>query len=499
MEKVGLGKFQRMIAWMEQSRFLRAIRRGLVMAIPMLMIGSIALTILNLPILGYQGFLDDFLGGALRRVFGLVHSATFGFLSIVFSLTISYSYAELCEDEERVTTPFGVALVSLGCFLIFSGFGTEEFDSSYFGVNGMFTAVLTAILSSALFLKLCKVQGLMQRIYTDGSDESFHTALSNILPAALVLLLFALLSYVLSYVFGVKTFTELFSRPVLWIFAHAEQNLGTGILYVFLIGFFWFFGVHGGNVIDQASQQFFVVSAMNAGTSILSKTFFDVFVLMGGCGATLSLVLAMFLFCRRRGMRGLAKLGLVPTLFNVNEFIMFGLPVVLNPILAIPFLLVPIVLVMISYGAIALGLVPQVTQTVGWTTPVLFSGYMATGSIAGSILQVVNIAVGVLLYLPFIRLYERRQTVVLRHNIERLTEKLLREQEEKDVKPLLEARGELGSAAKTLVNDLKYAMSHGKLELYFQPQAEEDGAYFGAEALLRWKHEIGGDIAPPSK
>lgn len=495
MKKAILIQSRRIANWMEQNRVSRAVRRGLIMAIPMLMIGSISLTILNLPISEYQNFLDTFLGGALREIFGLAHSATFDFLSIVFVFTISYSYAELSKD--RMVSTFGVALVSLGCFLIFSGFGTENFESGYLGVNGMFTAVLTGILSSALFLKFRELWQLQSRIFADGTDENFHTAVMHIVPAALVLIVFAVLNYALSHIFHAANLTELLSKLVLSIFEHAEQNLATGILYVFFVGFFWFFGVHGGNVIDQASKQFFALSAVGAGVGILNKTFFDVFALMGGCGATLCLVLAMLLFCRRKGMRELAYLGLGPTLFNVNEFVMFGLPVVLNPLLLLPFVLTPVVLVAISYAAIAWGLVPEVTQAVEWTTPVFVSGYLATGSIAGSILQLVNIVVGVLLYFPFIRIYERRQTEALRRNIQALTQKLLREEEEGSLQGLLDAKGELGSAAKMLATDLKYAIRRGKLQLFFQPQAEENGVYFGAEALLRWKHDVGGYIAPP--
>ena len=125
------------------------------------------------------------------------------------------------------------------------------------------------------------------------------------------------------------------------------------------------------------------------------------------------------------------------------------------------------------------------------------SGYLATGSIAGSVLQLVNIVVGVLFYFPFIRFYERRQTAALQRNIHVLTQKLLREEAENDVQALLDAKGELGSAAKMLATDLKYAIRHRKLQLFFQPQVEKNDAYFGAEALLRWKHDVGGYIAPP--
>ena len=188
------------------------------------------------------------------------------------------------------------------------------------------------------------------------------------------------------------------------------EGLLSGILFVFFLGTFWFFGIHGGNVMDQVSQQYFAgnvdvnIANIAAGlppTEILSKTFFDVFVFMGGCGTILCLVIAVFLFSRRRSVKDIAKMGVGPTIFNINEFVIFGLPVVLNPVFFIPFVLTPIVITVISYFAVYLGIVPYVTQTVEWTTPAILSGFVATGSVAGSLLQIVNIVVGVLIYRPY--------------------------------------------------------------------------------------------------
>ncbi len=496
--------FRGLLDTIENSKISRAIRKGLITAIPILMIGSIALILLSLPLDAYQDFLTSPAGAVLYQILSLVHSAAFDFLAIVFLITISYSYAQLCSN--KMSMRIGVPVIALCCFMIMSGAGTESFSMSNFGVNGLFIAILTAIFSSVLFIKLASVPKLTPQIYADGTDHDFNAAFSMILPGTFVLLIFASFNYVLVNILGVGNLSDFLADTMITLFMGLGKGLLSGILFVFFLGTFWFFGIHGGNVMDSVSQQYFAgnvdinIANISAGlppTEILSKTFFDVFVFMGGCGTVLCLVLAIFLFSRRRSVKNIAKMGIGPTIFNINEFVIFGLPVVLNPVFFIPFVATPIVITAISYFAVSLGFVPYVTQTVEWTTPAIFSGYVATGSIAGSLLQVVNIVVGVLIYRPFIRLYEKKQVVNMKKDILELTDILACTQRENKPPLLLSRNDRLGSVAKMLVTDLRHAIKKHKLMLYYQPQVRSNGECFGAEALLRWEHEIAGFVAPP--
>ncbi|MFQ8600501.1 MAG: PTS transporter subunit EIIC [Oscillospiraceae bacterium] len=151
-----------------------------------------------------------------------------------------------------------------------------------------------------------------------------------------------------------------------------------------------------------------LAAAGQAPTEIFTKTFFDTFVLMGGCGSALCLLIAILVTSKRRNVKKLAKISLAPMLFNINELLLFGLPVIFNPMLLIPFILTPILLTLTSCFAVATGLVGCTVQSVHWTTPVLLSGYAATGSVAGSVLQLINLAVGILTYLPFVRISQER-------------------------------------------------------------------------------------------
>lgn len=220
------------------------------------------------------------------------------------------------------------------------------------------------------------------------------------------------------------------------------------LLLVFGIHIFWFFGIHGGNVMDSimvsafgenlinnTSQYALNHDAFDKQLDIISKGFLDTFVFMGGAGTSLCIIIAVLIIARSRYMRSIAKMGGVFALFNMNEIVLFGFPVILNPILLIPFLLTPLTITLVSWSAMSLGLVARVVTEVHWAMPPLISGYLATGGhLSGSILQVINIAAGILIYLPFIRLMDRRavqkealkddNTVLLKNTLNTVIEKI---------------------------------------------------------------------------
>lgn len=487
---------------LEDSILLSSLRQGVVLAIPFLMAGSIALVLNSFPVAEYQAFLDTFLGGGVRELLILIDNSTLNVLSMLLLITISYNYGRNRDRDRAVLYPL-VALCSyVAC--VYKGEGTSPLE--IFSPPWLFTVIVVSLGSSVLFRCLVKIKPLRNRQYTEGADVLFNRAITVIWPAVLVVTLFAAVNVLLSHLLGTTALHNVASDLFRKLFSSVGRNFGGALLFVLSIHVLWFFGIHGSNVLDGVARQFFesgitvnqrLVEQGSAPTEIYSKTFLDTFVLMGGCGTTLCLVIAMLLVCRSKSNRRLARIGAFPVFFNVSELMVFGLPVVLNPVMLLPFLLTPLVLTGISGLACAVGLVPVVVNPVEWTTPALISGYVATGSIAGSVLQLVNIAVGVFLYLPFVRLAEKRQSRLVDANIHALTD-LIREGEENGVLPsLLTLGGRLGTTAKMLASDLRHAARHGGLELYYQPQMQGDGIPFGGEALLRWKHPSAGFLYPP--
>ncbi|WP_417019066.1 PTS sugar transporter subunit IIC, partial [Anaerotruncus massiliensis (ex Liu et al. 2021)] len=415
---------ERLYGGIEDNRILTSVRRGMVLAIPEILVGSFALLLLSLPVGGWQTLLDGLWSGSLRLLLTVVRDATLGVISLIMLLTISYSYEEETPAGHRGTLPF----VSLCAYLAFT-YGPEGFAFAAFESSRLFGAIVVTIASCALFTLLSERFSIRMRSYTDGSDSAFQRSISAIVPACLVIGLFALLGVLLTRVLGGADYSVAFSGWFEGLFLRMGRGLGSGLLFILLMHLMWFFGIHGSNVLDGVAHEVFRagmdvnlarLAAGQAPTEIATKTFFDTFVLFGGCGTLLCLVVAIFLCDRRKNVRGLSKMALVPVLFNINELIMFGVPIVLNPIYLVPFLCTPLVLTVISYLATLAGLVPVAIHTVEWTTPIFLSGYAATGSVAGSLLQLVNLAVGVGIYLPFVRLAQARQLRSLEKQMERL-------------------------------------------------------------------------------
>lgn len=199
------------------------------------------------------------------------------------------------------------------------------------------------------------------------------------------------------------------------------------IISIILVSLFWFVGIHGGNVVNTALQPIWLMQTdanrvlnqagnldLEHGGHIITQPFIDNFVYMGGSGATIGLVLCIgyFVWKKRASKQNevLAPLTIVPGLFNINEPTMFGLPVVLNLMLIIPFIIAPTINAIITYFSMKLGFVPLCNGSViPWTTPPIISGFLATNSISGSIVQIINIILDILIYLPFIGAINKRQ------------------------------------------------------------------------------------------
>ncbi|MGN0375784.1 MAG: EAL domain-containing protein, partial [Butyrivibrio sp.] len=267
-----------------------------------------------------------------------------------------------------------------------------------------------------------------------------------------------------------------------------------GLLYTVILHVLWFFGFHGSNMLEPIALSRFQFTGDG---QVFSKAFFDVFVVMGGCGTTICVLLVLLIFYRKYRLGNLAKVSSVTVIFNINEMLNFGIPIILNPVLFIPFILTPIVSFSISYAAVEMGLVPAMVQEVTWTTPVLFSGYVATGSINGTILQLVCIVTGMLIYMPFLRIHKDMEEMYAKEQIKLLINQLKESEERCETPNFLNRTDKIGLICKVLLSDLKNSLEKDELYLLYQPQIDSDGRCLGAEALLRWEHPTYGFIYPP--
>ncbi len=491
---------------LKSSIMLTSIRKGLMFMIPFLLAGSFSLIVISFPIPAYQNLMFSTFGEQWKTFFQLVINATFGILSIMLVLTISYSYiSEITSKLNLSINPLIGSVLSLSCYLTIIGIADPTFTVNRVGTTGIFLAILSTCFSAYLFVRLSKIKILSLSSRTFGATRTFFEAISAIYPVGLTILPFAIVSsFLINY--GYDDFNYLITHTLYLFFKSFGDTLVGGILFMFSIHFFWFFGLHGNNMLESVSQEVFVhaqklnellVLGGSQPTRILTKPFFDTFVLLGGAGATLSLVVAIFLFSKHHNMKNHANMALIPSIFNINELLTFGIPIIFDPIFLFPFIFLPIILTITSYFAIYFNLVPMTTASVEWTTPIFLSGYLTTRSITGSLLQLFNLSLGVLIYTPFLK-YKERMTYEnnLKNYQTLLTEfKLWEQRSEKS--QFLHRNDDLGSTAKTLVSDLHHDLNKGVLEIYYQPQLDISGKIIGVEALLRWYHVIYGFIYPP--
>lgn len=480
----------------EHSPALMAIRQGLVMTTPLLMIGSFALVLKFMPLEFYQSFIASFGGGFLIDIFTRINQVTFGILGISVSISISLCYARLKTNSTG--TILGAVLTALSVEMIFNGMFAEGFSMSYLGAQGMFTAIFSSVGASWLFFRLQRGDRSAVRLYTVGADADFNNIISVISPATIVVILACIFNTAIVQVFDVSGFEALFHKSMGVLFGLVTSQLARTLLFVLLTNVLWFFGIHGTNVLDSVAKSIFYDAGGSLITGMWSKPFMDTFVFMGGCGTTISLLLAILIFGKQKNTRGLAKMATLPMVFNMNELMVYGLPVVLNISFFAPFILVPILCTFTSAAAIALGLVPAPVASPEWVTPVVLGGYVATGSVAGSLLQIFNIALGVLVYRFFLVRYEARTAARMTSDLDCLCDLLRQSEKDRTNIALLELRGNMGGIARMMAADLRHVLKDPQsLQLFYQPQYNSAGRCIGAEALLRWNHPRCGYIYPP--
>lgn len=508
MKKLRTEKFEQisffMLQTIERMPIVQTIRGGLVMTIPVLFVGAFALVLLNLPIGPYQQFLSYLAGGFFRTLFLVIYNATFGVLSIYITIFISISYSK--ETYRTNIIDWGPIITSLTCFFIFSGWGGDSFSTEGLGPTGMFTALFSTLLSSFLYHWVTKRFDWSVKVYTDGSDTQFNTAFSLIGPFILVVMVFGIVDALITDLFHVGSIYELLTNGFNALFSISSSSFFNGFLFIFLSSFLWFLGIHGSDCLEGVANGFLVpatqanVDAIAQGLApmnIVNKGLIDNFVFIGGCGSAMCLFIALLLFSKEKSSRSVCKIAAFPLLFNINETIIFGLPIIFNPILFIPFLLTPIVNYLLTYSAMNIGLVPLIQHNVNWTTPVLLSGFTATGSITGSLLQLVNIVVGVMIYAPFVKLLDRQKSFDAKRQYELLVELLQENESHGEPVILSELDNSHGRTAKTVILELKQALRHNHMSMHYQPQCSYNGDYVGVEALLRWDHPLYGMIYPP--
>lgn len=398
------------------QRHLLAIRDGFVAIMPLIIVGSLATLINSFPPIGIFDFvsiLDGVFGkGNWQEVGGSIWNGTFAILGLLASFSIAYNLAKSYEIDGLAS-----GLISAASYIMLVPITKDRgLTLGWLGAEGLFVAIILGLGLTELFRVLSRSKFTIRM--PEGVPEGVAKSFKALIPSIVILVLVGLFQSLINAFANVSIFEIIFiaiQEPLQGF----GDTLPAAMLYAFLHQLLWFFGLHGTNILGSIANPIFLplieenatafangVSAFDV-PNIVSQPFFDSFVQMGGSGVTLALLTAIFIVVRKdqkHPYREVAKFSAPAAIFNINEPVIFGLPIVLNPIFIIPFVFIQVILTVVSYFAISSGLVPRPVAIVPWTTPPFLSGYLVTGgSLRGSILQLVNIVLAVFMYLPFVK------------------------------------------------------------------------------------------------
>jgi PTS system cellobiose-specific IIC component len=293
----------------------------------------------------------------------------------------------------------------------------------YLNATGLFTALIVGLIFTIIFCKLMKTKMTIR--LPESVPPAVSQAFVAIVPGTIVLFLAGTITWVLgllheAYPSIPGALGDIIQYFIQQPFMGASQGLGWVLLITFVAQFLWFFGMHGLNLLAPIINGVYLtaltenIAAWGANPVVADLPYkwtsasWDDFVWFGGSGATLGLIIAIFIFSKRKEYRVISTLALPMGVFNINEPIIFGLPIVLNPIFIIPWILTPLVMVTVAFLATQLGLVPPVIILLPWITPPIIGAFIGTGfSWAAAVLAVINIGISFVIWSIFVIMANR--------------------------------------------------------------------------------------------
>lgn len=365
----------------------------------------------------------DFVEGSVAKeissigtfIFYAIWKGIFSFLAIFSTLSISYSLARIKGTKD----PFIASLIGLGSFMILT-YGNLDL----FGTNGLLVSIFASIVSIELFTFFEKNEKLQLKMPA-GVPPAVGRAFSKLFPTIFTTLIIIglqtpfIITTSLTTGFGAGdwfSFGQAVSigiqAPFLDLASDSSGSFAIGFSFIFFGGLLWFFGLHGQNILTGVFSPIFIaglqtnqdfIAGRGGSPTVLADGMQDAFIYFGGTGVTLAFVFMGLLFAKRKVEREIIKFGTAPAIFNINEPILFGVPLILNFTYVIPFLIVQVGLFTTTWLAIeVLRWVPPVIVKIPWTAPVLIGGFLATSSWQGIILAAFNYAIACLIWWPFI-------------------------------------------------------------------------------------------------
>lgn len=380
--------------------YLVAIRDGITKTIPFTIVGSIFLIIANFPVTAWTDFIAPWSG-----MLSAVSNVTFSALGLITAIGVGYYMGKTFEIDAISTS-----LLTTIAFLLATLSEDFTINPASFDSTGMFTAIVMSLLTITVF-RFCVKHKIVIKM-PDGVPPNVATSFTALIPGAIVLTIV----WILRAILGINL-----NEVISFVFSPLVMGLNTlpgMMLYALIVCLLWVCGIHGDNVLSGIASPIFLgllaenVAAMQAGTvpaNFIAEGYWIVFMCFGGTGSTLGLVLNM-LHSKSKMYRDLGKMSLPSAIFCINEPVIFGFPIVMNPIMMIPFIATPLVLCVGTYVLMMIGFVGPISIQVPWTIPPVIGAYLATnGSIGAAIWAAVEIVISYVIYRPFFKMEEKKQ------------------------------------------------------------------------------------------
>lgn len=388
------------------------------------------------------GFWKDYVSPILDKyvinIGWQVQNGTLKILAVLLVVTIAYSLAKSYEGDAlaAAVTAFSCYFILLPANIMANGDGDAVFSlssktgeyvagasgsysMSLMGANAMFTSILTALIATEIFIRVSK------KGWTIKMPEQVPPAVSRsfaaMIPSILTMIIFGIVSVI--FIYGVEKdlpswILETIQSPLI----NLGQSPLTFIFLSFLAQLLWFFGIHGMNIVECVLKPLYEptkianINAFAAGETpqyALTRNFIDIYAMPGGSGGTIGLLIAIFIFSKRQESRELAKLAIAPAFFQINEPVIFGLPIILNVTYAIPFLInTPLLLTIAWIFTEPIHFANYIVMDIPWTCPPVVSAFLGTaGDWKATVLAAALLILSILLWTPFVLVANRQKDV----------------------------------------------------------------------------------------
>ena len=410
------------------TKAVTAIKNGMLYPIPFIVIGAVFLILGQFPIQAVQDYLNEI---GLGPIFMQANNASFGIMALFAVFGIAYSWV---RDEGHDAVPAGMLAIVVDIILqpdtvksVTSIANPERvstawqvsgvIDKAWLGGKGMIVAIIVGLLvgwSYSWFMKKGFTIKLPEQV-----PANVAASFTALIPGAAIVTVATAIYGIFKLGFN-TTMVEWIYATIQTPLQHATDGPLGVVVVAFLPVFLWFFGVHGATIVGGIMTPLLLANnadnlalykagklTLDNGAHIVTQAFMDQFITVTGSGMTIGLVIFMLVRAKSVQMKTLGKLEIVPALFNINEPILFGLPLVLNPLLAIPFILTPLVSGFATYAVIAMGIIPPFNgMYVPWTTLAIVSG-LIVGGWQGALWQAVMLVMTGFMYYPFARKYDK--------------------------------------------------------------------------------------------